>query len=511
MNAYSKAFGVFFCLFLAVWLCAAPAKAEVSCKDWNTWSFFNSASVRDVTRCLKAGANPNAKAPEWKYYMREGETPLHVAAMTTTDPAVITALVKAGADVNAKTSLDEILRGKIVLGRETPLHYAALFNRNPAIITTLVKAGAEVNAVLPVTLFTPLHSVSLFGKRPVNITALLVAGANPNARTKYGRTPFELAKKKNNPALLAAFSQEAVAAFQEKVKRARAVDEETESRARVARMEREKKAREVRVAARKREMERRLQASRVSCEKWNTSRFFLSATGKDVSRCLKAGADLSARNKKGRTPLHTAAYISKTPEVVKTLIDAGADLSAKDKGGRTPLQFAEKFSKTPAVVSVLKKASAPKKTKVIARKKEVEQRTGAKRVSCAKWNTPAFFKSAGLAELSNCLKTKNPNARNKNGRTPMHYAAQGDAPALVAALVKAGADPNARDTSGGWTPLHLAAWFGKTPAVAAALLAAGADPAAKDRAGKTPWDYAKQNPSLKDTAPYWRLNEERHR
>ena len=137
--------------------------------------------------------------------------------------------------------------------------------------------------------------------------------------------------------------------------------------------------------------------------------------------------------------------------------------------------------------------------------------SGAKRVSCEKWNTPAFFRRAGLADLTRCLKVKDPNTRNNNGRTPLHYAAQGETPAFVSDLVKAGAKVNARDERGGWTPLHLAAWFGKTPAVVAALLSAGADPAAKDKKGKTPWDYAEQNAALKDTAPYWRLNEERFR
>ena len=296
--------------------------------------------------------------------------------------------------------------------------------------------------------------------------------------------------------------------------------------------ERIKKAR---ATAQKQQSERQLLAARVSCEKWNTATFFKHAGEKDVSRCLeegadpntrnkygetplhmiakfskaptvvaalaKAGADLKAQDKKGRTPLHTAAVFSKTPEVVTALINAGADLNTRDKRGRTPLEFAEIFSETPAVVAALKKALAAKKIRVSTRKRQIERRTGKARVTCEKWNTPAFFKDASLADLARCLKTKNPNARNKNGRTPLHYAAQGKEPALVTTLVKAGAKVNARDERGGWTPLHLAAWFGKTPAVVTALLEAGADPAARDKAGKTPWDYAKANAALKGSIP----------
>ena len=615
MNVFFRGLSVFFCLFVPAWISAAPASAAVSCEKWNDFGFFRYAGAADVSRCIEAGADPNARNVF-------GDTPLHSASKYGKDPAVIMVLLKAGADPNAKT------QGEIGSGN-TPLHFVAQMHENPALITTLVAHGAD-----------------------------------PNVRDSLGLTPRKIVKissrRRKISALLEAFSDEAVAAFREKERKARA-------------------------AARKRRMEERLRAARVSCEKWNTSGFFKHAAEKHVSHCLEggakpdarnrydetplhlaakfsqmpavvaalknAGADLSARDKKGRTPLHTAGVFSKTPEVVAALIRAGADLSARDKQGRTPLEFARKFSNAPAVVAVLKKASPPEKTKAAVQKKQVARRTqtsrvscekwntpaffksaglanltlclktkkagarnkygrtplhyaaqgeapelvaalvkagadpnarddrggwtplhlaaqtgktpavvavlikagadlGARdqkgrtplqiaqkfnktaavaaalklakagprpdpgvmaRVSCDKWNTPAFFKSAGLADLTRCLKVKNPNARNKIGRTPLHYAAQGEAPELVAALVKAGADLNAPDARGGWTPLHLAAWFGKKPAVVAALLAAGANPAARDKKGKTPWDYAERNEALKDTAPYWRLNEERFR
>ena len=68
------------------------------------------------------------------------------------------------------------------------------------------------------------------------------------------------------------------------------------------------------------------------------------------------------------------------------------------------------------------------------------------------------------------------------------------------------------DTSGPAIPsLHLVTWHNESPAVIAALLDAGADSMTQDGSGETPWDYAQERESLKNTDAYWRLNEARFR
>ena len=75
----------------------------------------------------------------------------------------------------------------------------------------------------------------------------------------------------------------------------------------------------------------------------------------------------------------------------------------------------------------------------------------------------------------------------------------------VQAEFDAGADVMARDEDGS-TPLHWAAEHG-TPANIQALLDANADAKAKDKNGKTPWDLAYTNEKLKGTKEYWALND----
>ena len=67
---------------------------------------------------------------------------------------------------------------------------------------------------------------------------------------------------------------------------------------------------------------------------------------------------------------------------------------------------------------------------------------------------------------------------------PLHWSARNGHLEVVRALIKAGADVNAKDNDG-WTPLHYSAWNGHLE-VARALIEAGADVNAKENGGSTP-------------------------
>ena len=75
------------------------------------------------------------------------------------------------------------------------------------------------------------------------------------------------------------------------------------------------------------------------------------------------------------------------------------------------------------------------------------------------------------------------NAKDDQGRTPLHMAAREGRGEIVSTLVSAGADVNAKQGNG-WTALHIAATEGHSE-VAWMLISAGADVNAKTRIGRT--------------------------
>lgn len=146
---------------------------------WNSKSFYEKATPKDITNCLEAGADLGARLDA------EESTPLHLAARHSKDPAVIKALLNAGADLNARNK-----------SNATPLHFAAM-NECPAIITALLNAGANPNADNRYT--SPLHCAARYNGNPAIITVLLDAGADLNAPDRSSSyTALDFAIKYNH-------------------------------------------------------------------------------------------------------------------------------------------------------------------------------------------------------------------------------------------------------------------------------------------------------------------------
>jgi len=308
---------------------------------------------------------------------------------------------------------------------DTPLHYAAGFNRNPDILTALIENGAGVNAPNRDG-DTPLHEEAGSGI-PANVRVLLKAGAGVNARNREGETPLHHAVTRDRPA--------------------------------------------------------------------------------NVSVLLEGGADVQAEDEYGDTPLHRTVqpdpYYSvehdfndrKRPlrlpsdtAIITILVGAGADLDARNAMGRTPLYMAWERDNRPLIDRLLELGADP----------EVPDKWG--RIPgppVCYWSDPLVFREAPLESVVGCLEVgADPNAITEYGRGGLTLlervvrrrgarAAPADAPAMVAALVEAGADVNGLGWDGwGGTPLHTTAGSNR-PDIAAALLNAGADAARRDGSGGT--------------------------
>ena len=86
------------------------ARPVVDCTRWNAKEYFQEATVESVTACLEAGAAPMER-DKWK------TPPCIMRPGYNKNPAVIEALLKAGADPMARGG--PMARGK---WQETPLH-----------------------------------------------------------------------------------------------------------------------------------------------------------------------------------------------------------------------------------------------------------------------------------------------------------------------------------------------------------------------------------------------------
>ena len=179
-----------------------------------------------------------------------------------------------------------------------------------------------------------------------------------------------------------------------------------------------------------------------------------------VAELLKAHADITAKDAKGRTVLDfTAENISGqgmaairqwlqkagatsgssfwqivergTLSEVEAAIAKGADVNARDENTWTVLMWAVMHHREPDVITVLLKA-------------------GSRVNDTERWGSTAIMFNDSQEELIPLLLTAGAqiNARDSNGRTALFRACYNPNPAVIAALLKAGADPTLQDQQG---------------------------------------------------------------
>ena len=514
-----------------------PTPTGPTCDHWGSVDFFRDASPSLVRECLRAGADASERA-------RFGDTPLYRAASqgaaelvdvlldAGADPnqptprsrsplgaairsghtEVIRLLEAAGAEVDTQTG-DGATPERAPPARETPpgdpdypcsdtrfLEFAP-----PESLRACLEAGARFDE--PVARFdvTPLSFLAERGRVavPEKIALLLAAGADPNTVDDYGRTTLHLLVRRapGDSAL-----EIAVPTLLDAGADVNARDDQSRTPLHDA----------VEAAGRAR------------------------APGQDpsfvVQLLLRAGADVNARTHAGESPLHMVAPAHWSPgrlmppraatvvdPVIAALLEAGAEISARANDGWTPLHAAVHRIQPAAALALLEAGADPTLVD--------DAGDHADPTSCEHWGKAVFFATADADVIARCLAAgadpispveagaqyrgsllhfvsahaRDPavitalveagadvNARNVSGFTPLHSAAENATPAAAHALIQAGAEVNSR---GGRTPLHIAA-SNPNPEVAAALIEAGADVGARDGIrGRTPLHVAARNPN----------------
>jgi ankyrin repeat protein len=174
----------------------------------------------------------------------------------------------------------------------------------------------------------------------------------------------------------------------------------------------------------------------------------------------------------GPTPLVEIAgeeFTGQAAEVLRLLVERGADVNAQADDGKTALHWAAQNHDLAEMEYLLNQKADP------------HLRIHDSVYYTSNGFTPLHFQLGAYASL-----TTSPSAADRIKGIEL--------------LLKHGADINAKDANGN-TPLHLAAEWGD-PEIVSALLARGADARAVNLAGQTPLALIQ---SLQDTPPIRRL------
>ena len=205
-----------------------------------------------------------------------------------------------------------------------------------------------------------------------------------------------------------------------------------------------------------------------------------------VQLLLAEGADVNAPSKQGRTPLMVAAACATCSDIVKLLLEKGADAKARDSGGGSPLSDAASAGSATSVDLLLAAGADPNAADNFGVTPLMNASIGgnvkAVRALLAKGADPKLANTkSGQVKFGDVQ---------VNHMTALMFGIPYAPPQMAAALIKAGADVNARDIRG-MTPLMLAvATEDQNPARVTALLHGGANVAAKDATGSTALDWA---------------------
>ena len=450
------------------------------------------ATPTQITEAIAAGA-------QLKNVGANQRTPLMEAVMWGVDPEVIAALLP-GSDINAVGWV----------GR-TPLMWTGWSaGCQPKVVGLLVAAGAHV-AALSDQGETAVMSAIFDGDRPDIVTALVTAGVSLQTRDREGWTALDRARERRRQGIVAVLEADHAPASDTPMAILM-----TGSPARIRAFMANKPlslnapyhdsripfVESVAIIADPAVITTlvELGADVHVTDLWGYTPLLRAAGGNPsgavIAELIRLGADVNEHKKdSGETPLMQAVVYNEGREsVVAALLKAHADVTAKDAKGRTVLDFtAENPSGTGIATirqwlqqagaesgssfwQVVERGTPAEVAAAIAKGADVNARdentwtvlmwavmhhrepdviaallkAGARVNDTERWGSTALMFNDSQEELVPLLMTAGAqiNARDSNGRTALFRACYNPKPAVIAALLKAGADPTLQDQQG---------------------------------------------------------------
>ncbi len=407
---------------------------------------------------LAHGADPNASDGQ-------GQTPLvlDVTRGNDRDGKVFDLLVSKGASLTAAGS-----------DGQTPLHVAAS-QRNVDFVNRLLSRGVSVN-LRSGSGNTPLHTAVQTGD-PKTVLALLNAGADVNLRNNRGDTPLHWAMRlgglSGNPAASHGNNEFGFSyVFDDSDQSRKSIEATLIAHGAKVDLRDQYGLTPLMYALLNRDDSNRLLLLKSHAPVETQTAFFQAAALDDVplmTKLARANPALpTLRAVSGATPLHVAALWNARRSLA-WLLKHGATTTDRDAYALCPLHYACRAPDALGAAQDLLAAGA-----------NVSAQSGT-------GETPLFYAVRAQAEDTASLLLAHKAAvdvRNDSSETPLMAVPDFQRAALVALLLKAGADPNAHTRWGGQSILVRASGSGGT-AAAALLLKAGADPNATNNGNGT--------------------------
>ena len=405
------------------------------------------AHARCAARLLQ-NASPPPKDSAWAYIVEPlrtgnleirydyGSTALHLAAEQGQE-GMVRYLLEAGADVDAR---DE--------PGDSALH-VAVRNGYRTIATLLLDAGSDVNG-RDFNGNAPLHE-SLTAPDGFSIASLLLdRGADPNIKNGAGSTPLHLTVMLGSDVRLPRLLLD----------RGALVDPRDRSGNTPLLLA---------VQTENRELAELFLSEGAGMFSRNnkgvTPARGALALGSEAASWFFVGSRLSETDNEGRSALHIAVSMGSGPDVVKMLLETGAMPNLRDFNGESALHYAVEEGRMDTADVLMDYDADP----------FLENNSGV---------TPLIKAFELGAAVTIRLLGDQIDIADTWGGTPLFHAVEWKYPAIVAALLDAGADPDHADKQGA-TALHKAVHT-ESVRTARLILDAGADPNQGDRMGRTP-------------------------